>query len=486
MKKNIDELKLGETYSFNVVVGNQDRKFSGKLNLSPEKCTLLVYGETSEDRHADFPWGNVDHLVCTAVAMTFVLLNLKITHAFKGALEYYPKKINTFEICYELEYVICTGSQSTNDARFTGFELESSSIELWVGETTTQHEIIAKYNNGALFADSEPIPWEFERRVDGVGSMCIGYAASMHFSTSEFSAGIRFPPKFISWFDEPKTGIETIDVLKSLRDFLSVVMGRKITIQAIRLFSSRHRGFISPTLYFSEPKIGASEERYAMFPLGRNPVRNEFGLPEFPLEGINAYFTACSDVRTYFKKYVKYRTLENPEEQFLGYFRLLEKLTFQKDCFVDEVKLDLLLDRAGRFVARYFDNVPASKKLLKQVRRANQSKLNTAGCIIKFMKELPPDLSDNWQFGKSDIEPICQLRNDLIHANEIEPDEREIEIRAKFIEVLLVIALFKSIGITPQCMTLIAPRMHGYDWIRTRPDPIFTTVVRSEDKDAKS
>ncbi|KXW57290.1 hypothetical protein FEMY_21820 [Ferrovum myxofaciens] len=473
MKWNIEQLKLGETYSFNVVVDSHGTKFSGKLNLSPERCTLIVSGETSQDRHADFTIGNVDHLLCWDVRTTFILLNLKIINYFGGMLDHHPKAIKAFEISYEIEYVICTHSHSNHNARFLGFELDSSLIALWVGETKTQHEIISKFNSGILFGNREAIPSEFEQNIDGLGSVVIGYAASMHFSTSEFSAGVRFPPKFTMMFDEYKTEIETIDLFNVLRDFLTVVIGRKISIQVIQLISAGSPVF-RPTLYFSEPKFVSSENNYVMFPLGCNPVRNDFGLPEFPLTSINAYFNATSEVRTYFKKYVKYRTLENPEEQFLGYFRLLEKLTSQQDSFVDEGKLELLLTRSESFVARYFKNALATKDLFRRIRKANKSKLNTASCITRFMKELPTDLLVNLVLGKPDIVPICQFRNDLIHANRIELDENDVQIRAKFIEVLLIFALFKTIGIAPESLALIVPRMHGYDWIRNRPDSIIT------------
>lgn len=342
-----------------------------------------------------------------------------------------------------------------------------------MGETKTQHEIISKFNGGTLFADGEIVPTEFEQRVDGLGLVVVRYATSMHFSASEFSAGVQFPPKLTILFDVDKTGVECIEVFNKLRDFLAVVVGRKISIQVVSLIPSRGYSFNLPTLYFSEQKVSYNEERYAMFPLGCNSVRNEFGLPEFPLISINTYFTAPDEIRTYFKKYVKYRTLENPEEQFLGYFRLLEKLTSEKESFVDEIKLDFLLDRTTNFVARYFGNRSAAKKLLQQIRRTNTSKLNTASCITKFMKELPVDLSDSWSLGKSDVEPICKLRNDLIHANEIEPDEKDIQISAKFIEVLLLIALFRAIGVQPQNMVLIVQRMHGYGWVMKRSEPII-------------
>jgi hypothetical protein len=304
----------------------------------------------------------------------------------------------------------------------------------------------------------------------------------MHFSTSEFSAGVRFPPRFVASFDEAKNELETIENFNTLRDLLSVVVGSRVSLQAINLIPENPSGFFRPILYFSEPKHSANEARYVMFPLGCNPARNQLGLPEFPLASFNAYFAADSEIRTYFKKYVRYRALENPEERFLGYFRLLEKLTFQKDSFVDEARLDLLMNRAKPLVVRYFGGSSAVNSLLKQVRRSNQSKLNTASCIVKFMKQLPVELSAEWVFDNSHIESICKLRNDLTHANEIEPDARDVEVRAKFIEVLLVIALLKAIDVPPESMTSISPRMHGYDLIRKRPDPVYVTVTASEDR----
>lgn len=482
MKRNIDSLSLDQTYSFDVVVDNHGTKFGGKLNLSPGKCTLLVSGEISQGRQANFEFENVSRIVCRDVATTFILLNLKATHFFSGVLERHPATIKTFEIGYEISYVICTRSTSHQNARFFGFKLNSSSIAQWIGETKTQHEIISKFSSGKLFSDGETIPFEFEQPIDGIGALTLGYDASMHFSTSEFSAGVQFPPRLAISFDKAKSELEVIEIFNALLDLLSVVVGGKISLKAINLIPENSSGFFQSTLYFSEHEPSTNETSYVMFPLGCNPARNQLGLPEFPLASFNAYFSASSEIRTYFKKYVRYRALKNPEERFLGYFRLLEKLTFRKNSFVDEARLDLLLTRAKSLAVRHFGSSSAVNSLFKQVRRANQSKLNTASCINKFMKQLPAELSAEWIFDKSHVESICKLRNDLTHANEIEPTTQDVEVRARFIEVLLVIALLKAIDIPVESMTSISPRMAGYNLIRKRAVPTLVTVTAPKDK----
>ena len=81
------------------------------------------------------------------------------------------------------------------------------------------------------------------------------------------------------------------------------------------------------------------------------------------------------------------------------------------------------------------------------------------------MAELPDEILDRWVYGKSDMEGICKLRNDLTHANELEPGADEIERKAKFIEALLVIRLLVLIGVPVPDTALICPRLHQHDLI---------------------
>jgi hypothetical protein len=167
----------------------------------------------------------------------------------------------------------------------------------------------------------------------------------------------------------------------------------------------------------------------------------------------------------YVKKYLWYRGLENPEERFLGFFRLLEKLCFQKETFLPEEELNRLLERFRPFLARYFHSGKNVSKLIKGIRRWNQSKLDTASCIRRFMASLPDKVVNKWTYRSQDLEAICKLRNDLTHANLLESDKDDVAKKAKFIEVLLVIKLLELVGVATTDAAFISARLHRHYWI---------------------
>lgn len=483
MKKNIrntmqvDQLLLHESYNFNVVVtDNKGERFAGKLALSQRECTLIVVGEVTKDRQSDFSLDGAKMLVCSSGNATFILMNLKAREHFFGVLQRHPTPVNAFEMSYTIEYVIYSRSPISSSIQFLGLEIQSSSIANWVGETATQRRILSMFNSGTLFNNPDPVPTEFEHDIPDVGVIAIGYAVSTHFSVTDFSTGFQFPPRMVFAFNESKGIEDVIRLLHMLLDVLSFLMGQKVSVQAIELSTPLGRERFKPTLYFSGAETEESEGRYAMFPLGHNKVRDDFGIPALPLDSLNAYFKANGQLPTYFKKYIRYRELENSEERFLGYFRLLEKVTFAQACYVDSERLANLLDRTEQFLIRYFNDRKNVKGLSKRILRANSSKLNTASCIRKFMELMPSELSDRWIFDSDDIDAICKHRNDLTHANEFEPNDQDIEAYAKFIEVLLVIALFNAMGIPPEYMIRVIPRIRRYDWIVKHESPTFTTV----------
>jgi hypothetical protein len=177
-----------------------------------------------------------------------------------------------------------------------------------------------------------------------------------------------------------------------------------------------------------------------------------------------------------FGKYIKYRHLENPEERFLGFFRLLEKLCLQKESFLPEEKLISLLKRSRSLLIRYFDDKKNVERVLDRLIGWNNSKLNTAGCITKFFKNIPKDLRQRWIYGANDINNICGLRNDLTHANEVEPEAYEVEMKAKFIEVLLVMRLLIAIDVPIEDAALIAPRLQDHSLIEKRVNAVVISV----------
>jgi len=457
---NIEKLSLSETYSFHVVVQSGDEHFAGKLMLSPTKCTLRITGEESDARKFGFQ-KRIERLLCRHRSSVVVLLGLEATGAFFGTVDR-KAGISSFEASYTVSYVIYNGSPSVHVPNCFGVALDAKEIGEWVGHTHGQSEILRDYESGVFVSEGDQKLREFEQSLTGIGSLTVDYNWTAHYSPRDFEAGLRFPPTLVAFFNSARVESEVVSFIGDLIALFAVLLGTNLTLDNIMLNIGAHRG-PRPCLYFSmvvaPPRARASS---LLFPLSRNMVHNQLALPEFPLQAIDAYFQLAEGERELFKKYVRYRELENSEERFLGYFRLLEKLTHQKEHFVDEEKLVSLATRSTPYLERFFGDPGSVRRLLKQVLRANGSKLNAAGCIIRFMKVLPAELTDRWRFSNQHVEAICKFRNDLTHANEAEPSGTDIAVKEKFIEVLLVIALFLKLGVPAVSVAVIAGRIERY------------------------
>lgn len=469
----IKELDLTKNYSFYVAVEYHGNNVAGELHLSPDACSLTIRADVLQDRSPDFPFDNIEELVCSSFDGTFFLYGLKPISSNKRILQHYPVSIGHFESKYSVSHVIFTSGSLSTQVKVQAIKLDSCSIAKWVGCTTTQDSIVSRHIEANLFSSAEPIPDEFEQYLDNQEKLCVVYEPRMHHSTETFSIGLKFSPLLLHIFNVQKSGIEAIESFLKIETIFKFITGNSLNIQKITLISNSRFSSVY-SLYTSRGHLSDLGDDYALFPLGKNLRINYMELPEFPLPAISKYFDLMAEEQRYFEKYLKYRKMSNPEEQFLGFFRLLEKLCFQKDFYFDEDKLNKLLGRVKPFLVRHFNDSKNVNGFLRKIPRLNSSKLNTASCLQKFIKQLPTELLDRWIYKLSDIESICKLRNDLTHANEFEPVEFEIERKAKFIETLLTIALFNKIGVSTDIGALIVPRIKGHDIICRSIEPYST------------
>jgi hypothetical protein len=474
MQRSPDELHLNESYHFDVTVENNGTCFVGELSLTPQMCTLIIRGDILEGRQPIFDMDELSDLACDCFGGRFLLLGLKGDGFSIHHIVHHPKPVSHFEIKYKISHAIYGRAILSKDIGFTEIEFDSRSIDRWVGYTHTQDDIVNRYLNGTLFPFMGVLPTEFECALNSIGILRIIYHPSTHHSIEGFSMGLRFPPTLSMLFNCEKTSDQTIENVNELKTLLSFLIGGVLDLSTIKLTTGQGR-MHSLSLYFSHAQAVAENREYPWFPLSRNLRVDTLGLPEFPLESLGNYFGLPPGNREYFKKYIKYREMRNPEERFLGFFRLLEKLCFQKESFLPEGELSLLITRVEPFLARHFCDAKNVKGMLGRVIKLNQSKLNTAGCIARFIKKIPPAIRARWIYGVSDIEAICNLRNDLTHANEIEPEELDIDKKEKFIEVLLLISLLVKIGVSIDVAASIAPRIKGHQLIEKPPKVAHST-----------
>ncbi len=468
IRESLEELRLGERYQFRVTVGHDGQRFAGDLTLSPQGCFLDVRGELSEDRRIDTDWVGVKEMCCDAHTGTFLLDGLTVEQTLVSHLQRHPRPISYFEVRYRVAYAIFGRSLDAIPPTFSSLQIHSASIAQWVGYTYVQDSVVEQYHNGNLFPYQDHSHVEFAEDIAALGRLAVGYRPSTRYAVDEFAMSLQFPPTLHLSFEAPRPAAAVIHATRELETLVAFLLGHSIDIDRIQLDPTYRYG-ARLSLYFARAQTGERDGTYPFFPLGLNLRHDTLGLPPLPTTLFSHYFALSPGAKAHFQRYLKYRTLENPEERFLGFFRLLEKLCHEQEAFLPEATLAELIERAQPFLTRHFDDKKSVQRFLRQIPRWNLAKLNAASFIGRFLMTIPYGLRRRWIYDASHLEAICKLRNDLTHANETQPTSDDVEQQAKFIEVLLVLRLLMEIGVPLETAALVIPRLTGHGLIEPPP-----------------
>jgi len=371
-----------------------------------------------------------------------------------------------FEYLYDVGFVILAQSMY-GDINIDLINIYSETINSWVGITETQGEILNSYAADP-YADDIFDKYEILEAIDNFGYFSIRYSTQVFQSSTDYGAGIKFPPFLQVFKEDDFSGNSAMTEFLRIYNFISVLCGKELSIEKIKLIDSEFDHFVSAGyLYF--PKFNSTENfsgRIIVYPLGHKIAFDSLGLPPLPLSSINNYFNLNSVSLDKWSKYIKYRRMSNVEDRFLGYFRLLESIVEQKKNYLDPQKLDDLIERFKPAMIDYFGDAGKVRSFLKRIPRLNQSYYNTAACVGEFYKTLPDEAKGSWRLGLGDIQATCDLRNDITHANPYNNDEYEILEKCSFIEAMLVFALFDMVGIPKESTAKAIYRLPYYSCLR--------------------
>ncbi len=466
MTFDLKQLYLHEDYEFNVVVKDGSNSFAGKLSLTPQECTVTIMGEQTSNRRCSIGWNNVDELICRDLNKIFILKNLVVPRRRESTVTSYPDHIGFFEITFSIGFVLFLPSGHTSNVSVDSISIHSESISAWIGNTQTQEDIILSHNRNKSLFDNPPILDEFIQQANENVVIGVSYNLSIYYSSPEFKSGITFPPTLIGAYRYGLSANEVKSEYDKIYNFISFFVGRDFVPEKIDIGYHACSFPTSGSLYFPTSRFNQrSKKSTVFFPLGKNLRFDQLGLPPFPLEAIGSYFTLPESELEIWRKYAYYSRMANPEERFLGYFRLLEKLCFNTKTFLDESKLSEVLVRVKPYMVRRFEDKENINSFLKGIPRYNQSKYNTSKCIQDFYKTIPKERVETWIFRKGDIDKICKLRNDISHANDFSLGENSLLECENFVHVLLVLAMCSKLQISIDVSSHVVTRIDGYDFI---------------------
>lgn len=459
-----DVFDLRKSYNFRVSVAGTNGVFSAELKLCPDSITIRISG----DQHVERDWGDVEweleSLDCFSHEWCFKLFDLHCVASEHHNLDQWHGFVQHFEAVYVASYTVVSRSP-VSDTDLRGIQLFSPSLEQWVGLTDKQEDIVRDQmigNRVGLRSGFEGFDTrEFTSVVEGQGEVYLNYNLQATASPLEFAVGVRFPPSFCIYSNKQILPRDVMHVYQKAYSFLSLLHGREILMERVVL-SDDNAHSRDAYLYYPKPALSAYDATSnSFFPLGHGLRFDSLGLPGFPLEALSNYFSENYVFAEKWTKYIKYRRMSSVEEKFLGYFRLLESLTKKSKSFLDADLLRVQVARVEKIMVKVFGSSRDVKGFLRGIDRYNNSKYNTAKCLIDFYNRLPSDLKMSWGLKQDAINPICKLRNDISHANDYFEQEEDLLTKCIFVESLLVVALLETVGVSVADTAKLLHRLPG-------------------------
>lgn len=444
-------LNLNQSYDFDVLVDDNGKKFSGKLLLTPDKCTLRVMGERTLSNNFFLS----SELKCSSFRQYFWLFDL---NGISLSTRHIDECLSFFECVFEVGFIVSSDSNFSSDSCIESLSIEAPMIKKWVGMTNIQDTLVKNFYSNKLSYSIDDSS-EVLQPIDEYGIFLVDYKLESYQSLRGFSSGIRFPPRLSIIFN-PLIEMRNLKYeFNNFYELMSFFIGSDFEIEAIEFSMNKNMFSEYSCVYFSQTNR-TREREYPLFPLGRNLIRNDLSLPELPLNSISQYFNLDKNNKASYSKYLRYKRMKSKEEQFLGYFRLLEKHTIKLGEFVTPDSLDGFLYSNKDNI---HENLIGKKKdisnFVKRIKRINTSKYNTDKCITDFYKSLPENLRKKIALEKGDITKVCKLRNDITHANEYSICDNDLYKYTVAIDKLLYLVLLAVIGIQPRVTLALIDRI---------------------------
>ncbi|ELY5827328.1 hypothetical protein ACM916_002829 [Cronobacter turicensis] len=298
---------------------------------------------------------------------------------------------------------------SLNDL-FRSISIYGDGIKKWSGNTRKLNNMLEHGISNILPNDEDCI--EFEKYIPDIGNIGLYYSYRFGGLKGLYTAGIDIEPYIMLSFERAIKLDEVIEQYIDLYMLLRFLIGDSLSISNIKV--RRKNDGNSIQLYLAEKKGGNTSINTGMLlpysSIFRDDSENSFHHSLW----LNYYNTTDNHLKELIKKYITYTMIHDTEEQFLGFYRIIETMTLRTSCYVDKDKLDNLLKRSRKILSKIFPG-PSLRDFIRAIKRANKSQHNTESCIRHFIHSLPKSIIQLFRLDEIEINDICSSRNKIIH-----------------------------------------------------------------------
>ena len=228
----------------------------------------------------------------------------------------------------------------------------------------------------------------------------------------------------------------TFEVIKEryqeLLNLFYLLIGYDIKVSQTLLYSDNN----DTMSYYYNQDLDRRSDRLIFLNLGHNLRFEQSHTNALPLNLFQNYFALSSYKKRLFSYYKKYKLFNYGEENFLGFFRILENTMFNNEILSEELAEKLKKEE--------------SRENLKEFRINNckNKKIKSQDCItyiklLVFYNMLDTELREEIRITKQDIRNIVKLRNDITHFNEYNVSNEKIKNYAVFLEFFSTYTLLR-------------------------------------------
>lgn len=354
---------------------------------------------------------------------------------------------------YSVQGFLKSKSHLNENISFSRISVFGEGLKKWSGCTRRLERIIGAGLMNQLPDDDDCT--EFEKNIKGLGRIGLYYSFKLGGLSGLHTVGLSVKPNFSITFEN---GIDLDDLIKHYVDLymiLRFLIGGSIDIDEVKVYSSSHLFRDGADFYFAEKKNSGNRSEMGFFIPYSTPFHDD-SENEFPTLIWDSYFNCNNDnTREMIKKYVSYTMVNNSEEKFLGFYRVLEQMTLEKSSYVDEKKLeDFLRENKSNFKKSFPD--ASISDFFRAIKRANKAKNNTESCIHHFISGFSESIIMQLGLKKIPINEICTSRNRIIHQPLFQESDERVFRFMKITEGLVVLAILKNLCISIEKIERIA------------------------------
>lgn len=424
MINKVEKLLLTRKYELGIHIKfDNENPIKGNLIIDQNSIHLKIYNTTF-----DFSF-NYENLICEYNHnIEIELINLEY---LKYSTDYYS---HTKDIVYRIEKVLF--KECNSKSNYKKLIIKSKDINNWIGFTKLQRTIGFEVQQ-RLFNQHKEL-FKFIDCNDFI--LNIFYEINTNQDTFNGTIKYTYLPYIELNFKRNLKFKEVENIYFELLDLFYLLLGFDLGVEQVNF--KTEEDYYNNT-YFYYKKDYETIERNSVFISLANDLFEQYR-ESLKLEIFQNYFQLDKYKKSFFKAFRKYKMFHYTEDRFLGYFRILENLMFNKEEKFTESYKEIYLENITLLDE---DKLKEKSKLVEVLNKPIIDRKEMIKFIV-FHNIVLNVLSNNYKLIVDfiDVEKIVKLRNDISHFNDYKITQNDLEKYIDYLEFLVNYVLLRLIG----------------------------------------